>query len=428
MMRYGMKGPINIRIPSLSFKTSSTKSITPMVIHAATYGRFAPPHFFKSTFTDIKTKWRVVVKCLAHDLAERSFCGVAYVRVGSFMAKREVRVNLRKALVLMLIVVIIAVLALLLLAREDLFKMLNALSGANYVFIGLAISVYVFSMMLWATRWRIALSAVGRNASLRRLFLTVWGGVFVNNITPFTYSGGDPLARTYLLKKVTRIPYSSGFAAIAGEFLLDLPVFLSFLALGLLFSFGLVPTLPALFLLGLWLTVLIVLVPLSPRLLRGRVAAGKISNIIHRGAKLFRVKTTKAKISRGVGRFYSGAYCIVSRRRCALSLVMIAAILWIFIMMRFLLIFQALGYSPSISMLLLTVTLPQFVGLVPLLPGGLGTVDAAYFFIFYTGFGVPVSLALSAILINRVITYILGTLIGAGALSYLGIRIWAKKS
>ncbi|MDI6642621.1 MAG: flippase-like domain-containing protein [Candidatus Hodarchaeaceae archaeon] len=342
------------------------------------------------------------------------------------MAKREVRVNLRRALVSVVIVVVIAALAFLLLARANLSKMLNALRGANYLFVGLAVGVYVFSIALWATRWRIALSAMGHNVDLCPLFLAVWGSVFVNNVTPFTYSGGDPLARTYLLKKITKTPYSSGFAAIVAEFLLDLPVFLSFIAFGLMFSLGRIPALPALFLLALWLAVLIVLVPLLPRLLRARAAAGKISSVVWRAARLLQVRTTKAKISRSVGLFYWGTYRVVCKRRRALSMVLIAAILWSFLMLRFYLIFQALGYPPPMPMLMLVATLPTIVGLIPLLPGGLGTVDVAYLSIF-TVFGVPLSLALSAVLIERAITYVLGTLIGAGALSYLGIQLWTKK-
>lgn len=341
------------------------------------------------------------------------------------MVKRGVR-NL-KVMVSVLIVVVIAAIMFLLLARENLLGMLNALLRANYLLVGLALGVYVFGITLWATRWKIALSAMGHNASLRKLFLVVWGSVFVNNVTPFTYSGGDPFARTYLVKKVVKVPYSSGFAAIAAEFLLDSPVFLSILAFGMLFSFGRVQTLPALFLLGLWLAVLVVLVPLSPRLLQGKAAAGKVSSIAWRAAKLLRVRTTKTKILRSVDRFYGGAYRVVSRRKCALSMVLIAAILWSFMMLRFFLIFQALGYAPSIPMLMLAVTLPTFVGLIPLLPGGLGTVDAAFFFI-YIGFQVDPTMAVSAVLIDRGITYVFGTMVGAGALSYLGIRAWTKKS
>lgn len=343
------------------------------------------------------------------------------------MSERKVKINLRKVLPPIFVVVMVGILTLYLLAREQLLEMLNALQSASYSFIGLAIGVYVFSIALWATRWRIALSAIGHETRLRGLFATVWGSVFVNNLTPFTYSGGDPFARTYLLKKIARVPYSSGFAAAAGEFLLDLPIFLSFLAFGLLFSFGRVSTLPALFLLSSWIIVLLVVMPLLPRFLRGKAASGKITGIIWRITKMFRLNATKVKVSRGVSRFYKGAYSVVEKKRCVLSMTTIAALLWTFIIIRLFLIFQALGYSPPLQMLLLAATIPPFVGLVPLLPGGLGTVDTA-FFLVYTGFGVPPGLAFSAILIDRAITYVFGTLVGGGALSYLGICIWTKKS
>jgi len=77
-------------------------------------------------------------------------------------------------------------------------------------------------------------------------------------------------------------------------------------------------------------------------------------------------------------------------------------------------------------MLMLAATVPAIVGLIPVLPAGLGTVDAAFYFI-YISFGFDPTIAISAILIDRMITLILGTLIGASALSYLGIRIWTKK-
>lgn len=342
------------------------------------------------------------------------------------MARREVKINLRKTLVSALIVFLVMVLALYLLAKENLIGMINALSRANYLFVGLAIFVYMFGFFIFSTRWRTAVCTVGRNASRRSLYLAVWGSVFINNVTPFTYSGGDPFARTYLLNKLTKTPFSSGLAVIAGEFLLDMPIFLSLLAFGLLFSLGRVETMPALFLLVVWFIVLTVVVPLAPRFLRGRVAADKLSNFIWRLTKLLHIKTTKKKISGGIGLFYGGAYHILHRKKCALTMVALGGIFWTFILVRFMLIFLALGYSPSIPMLMLAATVPAIVGLVPVLPAGLGTVDAAFYFV-YVGFGVDPTTAMGAILIDRMITLVLGTLIGAGALSYLGVRIWTKK-
>jgi len=345
------------------------------------------------------------------------------------MRERRIKINFRKILSSIFIVVVVVLVTLYLLAREQLLEMFNALRNANYLFVGLAVGVYVFSILLWATRWKIALSATGHKTRLKLLFLTVWGSVFVNNLTPFTYSGGDPFARTYLLKKIARVPYSLGFAAIAGEFLLDLPIFLSFLAFGILFSFGRVPALPALALLGIWIIVLLVVMPYLPHFLRGKTAVGKITSFIWKMAKIFKLNTTKTKISRAVDGFYKGAYSVVGKKKCVLSMMGIAALLWSFIIIRLFLIFQALGHPPQLQMLLLAATVPPFVGLIPLLPGGLGTVDTAFFFIYTgLGFGVPPAIAFSAILIDRAITYVFGTVVGGSALSYLGIRIWTKKS
>ena len=89
------------------------------------------------------------------------------------------------------------------------------------------------------------------------------------------------------------------------------------------------------------------------------------------------------------------------------------------------LIFCALGYSPKLQMLLLAVTLPAIVGLVPFLPGGLGTVDATITSVFLF-FGVPLEIAISATLIERAISLVFGTAVGTCALSYLGIRAWIR--
>jgi uncharacterized protein (TIRG00374 family) len=341
------------------------------------------------------------------------------------MAKHEFRIN-PKTLILVLIVFLVVVLTCYLLARENLIDMINALSGANYLLVGLAIFVYVFGIAIFSMRWRTGVLAVGRNASRRSLFLAVCGSIFVNNVHPFTYSGGDPFARTYFLNKLTKTPFSSGFAVIAVELILDIPIFLSLLAFGLLLSFGQVETLPALFLLGVWLVVLTVVVPLAPRFLHDRIAADKLSGFLWRVARLFRIKTAKKKIFSGVGLFYSGAYRIVRKKKYVLRMVALGGIFWTLIMVRLLLIFLALGHSPPIQMLMLAATVPAIVGLVPVLPAGLGTVDAAFYFIYISS-GFDPTTAISAILIDRMITLILGTLIGASALSYLGIRTWKKK-
>jgi uncharacterized membrane protein YbhN (UPF0104 family) len=94
---------------------------------------------------------------------------------GSFMAKRETRVNLKKALISVAVLVIIVILAFVLLAWQNLSEILRTLQNANILFVALAIGAYVLSITLWSTRWKIAISATGHSAGLRSLFLAVWG-------------------------------------------------------------------------------------------------------------------------------------------------------------------------------------------------------------------------------------------------------------
>lgn len=128
----------------------------------------------------------------------------------------------------------------------------------------------------------------------------------------------------------------------------------------------------------------------------------------------------------GVKRFYASAQAITSTPKIALSVFFFAVVTWSLAITRLFLIFQALGFNPPLPMLLLGITLPPMAGLLPLLPAGIGPVDVTYVTIFVL-LGAPLEIAILATLIERVIMLVFGTIIGASALSYLGIRVWAKQ-
>lgn len=341
------------------------------------------------------------------------------------MTKREIKPNLRRILVPILFFVVVVVTALLVFAREDLYGMLRALRDANYGFVFLAMGAYLFSIMLWAARLRVALSVTGNFPSLRNLYLVICGGIFINNVTPFTYTGGDPIGRAYLLKKTQKIPYSSGFAAIISEFILDVPVFFSFLMLGVLMWLRAPSLWQTLAIVGIWIVAATLFIWGFSRFSRKRTAASKIKGILIRVLKLLRRRVNRKKITRDIERFYASAQIIVGRRKVALYMVAFSVVIWVLSILRLVLIFQALGYDASPVMLLLAATLPWMAGLIPLLPGGLGTVDTAIVSIFLL-FEVPLGLAISAAFIERAISFIFSTALGACVLSYLGVRVWAR--
>jgi len=321
------------------------------------------------------------------------------------------------------------VIAAVLFAREDLYAMFRALSRANPMLVILAFGVYLFGVAFWAGRWNVTLSRVGHRVGLRNLYVVILGGIFVNNVTPFTYSGGDPVARAYLLNKTQRISYSSGFATILGEFILDFPVFLSFVMIGLLLSTKWTPIWPALVIVMFWVAIIIGWSLLFLYVLRGKMAAARIGGLLARIMGFFRRPANKKRITRGIKKFYAEAEGIISSRKVTFYVITFSAILWLFGIARLFVIFKALeyGYTPPLAMLVLATTLPWMAGLIPLLPAGIGTVDVAMILIFMK-FMPPqfYPVAAAAWAIERAISFLFGTVVGACALSYLGIRVWAK--
>jgi uncharacterized protein (TIRG00374 family) len=76
-------------------------------------------------------------------------------------------------------------------------------------------------------------------------------------------------------------------------------------------------------------------------------------------------------------------------------------------------------------MLLIAASLPTIAGLIPFLPGGLVIVEGSFISIFAL-FGVPLNLAMAATLIERGISFVLSTMVGAGVFSYLGVKMARK--
>jgi uncharacterized protein (TIRG00374 family) len=341
------------------------------------------------------------------------------------VVKQIPKIRIKRFLLIFLLVILVAALALFLLARENLYDILRALQSANYSLVLAALAIYVGSTIVWALRWRVTLSAAGHKVRIRDLFLTIYGGIFINNVTPFTYSGGDPIGRSYLLSKTQKVPFASSFATIITEFVLDVPVYFSFITFGVTMALGLAPVLAVLASIIIVVLLEIVLLSIFSQAMRNKFASKRVGGFVMRLIKRIRKGTKTRRITGGISRFYTDAQTIISRRTIVVTVILFSVTLWTISVLRLFIIFQALGYTPSISMITLATTVPWIVGLLPLLPGGMGTVDVALVSVFLI-FGAPRDLALSAALIERAISFVFSTIAGAGALSYLTSKVLAR--
>jgi uncharacterized protein (TIRG00374 family) len=206
---------------------------------------------------------------------------------------------------------------------------------------------------------------------------------------------------------------------------LDIPVYLTLVTFGLLILLGL-PLILAAFLSLLILVLLAgALILIFSRAMRNKFGSKRVGGFATWLIKRVKKSIGTRRITAGISRFYTDAQTIINRRTIVILVITLSAIIWVFTVLRLFIIFQALGYTPSLSMLTLAATVPWIVGLVPLLPGGLGTVDAALVSIFVV-FGAPFEIALSAALVERAISFVFSTVFGAWALSYITFKILAR--
>jgi uncharacterized protein (TIRG00374 family) len=341
------------------------------------------------------------------------------------MNEYKPKLNLRKSVGLMVLAIVIMAVAVWLLAHENFHQMLAAVRTADRLFIALAIAIYFISVAIWATRWQAALSFIDCRMNFGTRYLIICATIFLNNITPLARIGGDPFGRVYMTRKLGNTSYSSAMASVVGEHVLLPLVIVSSLMAGLILRFGRGSLQLTLILSVVWALAALGAV-FGPRLFfRKRIAIKGISGITSRVLGWFGRRGSVREIVKGIESFYSNTYATMDKWKNVSAIGSLTLLIGALSILRFYTIFLALGYHPTFSMLLVAYSLPVIVGLIPFLPGGLVLIEGSLVSVFAL-FGVPLNLALAATLIERGISFVLSTMVGAGVFSYLGVKMAAK--
>ena len=114
----------------------------------------------------------------------------------------------------------------------NLGELVSSLEKTNYlyIFIGMSIGV-VFGMLVRAFRWRVLLTPIKANISLKNLYSATSIGYMVNNLIP---RSGE-VVRPYLLGKNEDISKASAFGTIIIERIIDTVMFLLMFGLALIY-------------------------------------------------------------------------------------------------------------------------------------------------------------------------------------------------
>lgn len=309
-------------------------------------------------------------------------------------------------------------------------EIIAALKFADLRLILVAVLVQFFVFYLYTLRWRIIANMADMNLSIKKLLPITLVGLAANNITPMGRGGGEPV-RAYILSRDIGVTMEESFATVVADKALDtFPfVFLALLTIiGATFTFNMDLWLVILMAVAMILIIafLIILIYLSINEKFGEKLSNWCIGIVRRFYKK-NSSELEEKIVSVVNGFQDTMSNLISNRNILYYALPLSFIIWGFEILRVYLVFLAFGADISPVIIGEVFILASLIGMIPLLPGGLGAVDGVMI-LFYASAGISASVSAAATVIERLISYWLATILGMLLLPYYGSSVLDKLS
>ena len=105
--------------------------------------------------------------------------------------------------------------------------------NANYFYIGLSLFIALFGFVSRAYRWKFSIEHMGYHSHFHNNLMAVCVAYFMN----LTIPRSGEISRALVLKKYENIPFDKAFGTIVAERVVDLLIFLLFVAISFLMQF-----------------------------------------------------------------------------------------------------------------------------------------------------------------------------------------------
>ncbi|WP_297519776.1 lysylphosphatidylglycerol synthase transmembrane domain-containing protein [Thermococcus sp.] len=306
-------------------------------------------------------------------------------------------------------------------------EVIEILRTARLDYFLLAIAVYVASLVTWALRWQVLMKSLNIRPKFREVLGALLVGVFINNVTPGARGGGEPV-RAYYVHKRTGDPYGPVFATVMMDRILDVipVVFMLVLATVHVYRLGSITLTVTLILLDAFFAVLTfatVGVLLSER---------KTKRILYWLYRQFRRITPKraAKyeerfvraVEVSVPQFQENFRMLMRHKKAfAISLIW-SFVTWTLILLRSYYIFYSINSPIRLVDVMVVQMIGIVVGMVSVVPGGAGLIELINSTV-YVLLGINKEIAVTATILERLISYWAPTVIGAVIMTHFGIKV-----
>ncbi|MBQ6138226.1 MAG: UPF0104 family protein [Methanobrevibacter sp.] len=307
-------------------------------------------------------------------------------------------------------------------------EVIEALKLSNLWLVLLAIVLQIFTYFLYTWRWNIINKTADMDLGIKKSLPMVLVSLAVNNITPSGRGGGEPV-RAYLLAKEGNFKFEDAFATVIADRALDtFPfVILAILTIiGIIFTFSLDIKLIA------FLVIMVTLITVGVILLLyvcineafGVKLTSWIIKIVSRFYKKFNEGTEK-RIIEAVKTFQARMNALLREKSIIYYALPLSFVIWIFEILRVYVVFLAFGAKVSPIVIGEVFILASFVGMIPLLPGGLGAIDGIMI-LFYANAGITASISAAATVVERLISFWMTTFVGLIFLTMFGTSVLDK--
>jgi len=304
----------------------------------------------------------------------------------------------------------------------------NAIKLANPWYVAIAVIIQLTVYGFWTWRWSINIKSVGISVKKMHIFPMLMVGLAINNLTPSARGGGEPI-RGYILSKYSNSSFEKSLATVMADRCLDTFPFIVLAVITIVAAvFYLNLPYYAVYTLIIAVVVLIavflIAIYMSFNLEFGCKVSLWLVNIIKRFSKKDRSKLEE-NAQKAVHGFQKSMRIMINDRDVMAYGLTFSFLIWILEIIRVYVIFSAFNVEVSLLLIAKVFIISTLIGLIPLLPGGLGAIDGVMVILFSAA-GIPPSISAAATIVERLISFWLTSIIGIAIIPYFGTGVLEK--
>ena len=294
---------------------------------------------------------------------------------------------------------------------SDVNEIVATLSHTNLLLIALGLSLWPLNSVMRSERWRYILKKSGIKISFGTAYKVYLAGAFVSNMTPAKV--GDPI-RNVVLKKKTGKDFGLSLSSTIVERIFDVLVAISISVVGMLMLSSMMTGILQ------WLVIAIVIfaagvvfviIVVSSKILMRRV----LSFVVRMFSFIGSVKKLEGGVLKFSDNLHSTFVMYKDKKMWVITFVW-SFVIWLIEGVTLFIAFMSLGLPVTLLAAVVVVPISALIGVVFLLPGGLGPNEYATVAFFSVLFNLSWAQITSATIIGRLLSFWI--YIAAGAIVF----------